>query len=759
MKLNLSLSAKLNAFITVAVLIPLLLLGGAMLRTIRNIALDNLESFVLENGSRRQVAIENDLTTALNLVNEFIVENERTLLFALNQENSGLIDEIREDVDSHFRSQLLEEGYFNSIHLVSEHSLPVISAVRDDQTDVDNIQQVRVTVSSIAGRLQINQGDRQASGITSRNGVTRIEVLTALVSDDDEGNQRVEGYLLVDLDLDEIFINNLVSSDIDLEAGFDTYAYVMLSTDDNLIVIAPEGIETLIDTSSAGAQRAQANRASGVGIYAVGEAETRREVVGYSATLIIDREEFALVAEANTETIFQDVTEQILGTMFVLVIAISVVILLSVLLLTNRMVLPPIRNLRTAILAVIRGDFEVPISAVGRNDELGSLASSFVDMRQHMRNVTADMEAKLQARTRDVKITQDIAREVTAERDLPTLMTTVVNLIIRNFSGIYHAQIFLIDEDGKFAVLRASTGAAGRELLSRGHKLGVGSVSVIGQVTEQGQVVVARDTAESSLHRQNEFLGETRAELAIPLRLGEKIIGALDVQSKQPDSFADDQVAALQTLADQITIAIENTRLYADTERLLREAEIEQGLETRRAWQQQLNQQRQSGLQTRIGAETGYNFKRLSDAVMRSGKAIVGDATDRNTIPFVVPISLRGQTLGVVEYEVPAVDFEYAKVLLAQELVLRLAISLENARLFQASQQATERERVVNDISAKLTGQTNIEDILQTAVREIEQALRTPQVAIRLAGSGNGKGANGSTKTSPNGNQSENSSR
>ena len=71
-------------------------------------------------------------------------------------------------------------------------------------------------------------------------------------------------------------------------------------------------------------------------------------------------------------------------------------------------------------------------------------------------------------------------------------------------------------DDNQDAVLRASTGTAGQELLKRGHRLASGSVSVIGQVVEQGQMVIARDTSISEVHRQNEFLPETRAELAIP---------------------------------------------------------------------------------------------------------------------------------------------------------------------------------------------------------------------------------------------------
>ena len=97
-----------------------------------------------------------------------------------------------------------------------------------------------------------------------------------------------------------------------------------------------------------------------------------------------------------------------------------------------------------------------------------------------------------------------------------------------------------------------------------------------------------------------------------------------------------------------------------------------------------------------------------------------------------MPIQLRGQILGAVEWELPTDEFNTDKVLLAQELVNRLAISLDNARLFQESRRAIDRERLVNAIASKLSGQTDIDAILQTAVREVGQALRVPQVSINL---------------------------
>jgi len=236
----------------------------------------------------------------------------------------------------------------------------------------------------------------------------------------------------------------------------------------------------------------------------------------------------------------------------------------------------------------------------------------------------------------------------------------------------------------------------------------------------------------SDVHRRNEFLPDTRAELAIPLRMGDSIIGALDVQSMLNDSFDEAQVSILQTMSDQITVAIENTRLYQDSMRQLAELRSTNQEMTGRTWREFLNYQRERGLISIAGESGQTDLSLLRKMATESGEPAIGDVTERNTVPFAVPIQLRGQILGAVEWELPLDEFNTDKVLLAEELVNRLAISLDNARLFQESRRAIDRERLVNDIASKLGGQTDIDSILQTAVREVGQALRAPQVNINL---------------------------
>jgi GAF domain-containing protein/DNA-binding response OmpR family regulator len=156
-----------------------------------------------------------------------------------------------------------------------------------------------------------------------------------------------------------------------------------------------------------------------------------------------------------------------------------------------------------------------------------------------------------------------ISRAATSILEQDKLLSSVVELI-RDHFNYYHAQVFLLDPSKRWAVLEASTGEIGKRLLQRGHALEVGGPSLIGQVTGSGEPSIAYDVSDDSMHFQNDLLPDTRSEMAIPLRIGGRVIGALDVQSTEPVAFNPDDLSVLSTLADQLATAIENARLYQE---------------------------------------------------------------------------------------------------------------------------------------------------------------------------------------------------
>jgi signal transduction histidine kinase len=184
----------------------------------------------------------------------------------------------------------------------------------------------------------------------------------------------------------------------------------------------------------------------------------------------------------------------------------------------------------------------------------------------------SERTAKMERRAAQLQVAAEIARDASATRGLAELMNHAVNLVRDRF-GFYHAGIFLVDERGEYAVLQAAAGEAGAAMLEHKHKLKVGEVGIVGYVTGSGQPRIALDVGADAVHFKNPFLPETRSELALPLMVEDHVIGALDVQSKRAAAFDQDDVAVLQTMADQLAVAIESARLYQAERARYREAE------------------------------------------------------------------------------------------------------------------------------------------------------------------------------------------
>jgi PAS domain S-box-containing protein len=170
-------------------------------------------------------------------------------------------------------------------------------------------------------------------------------------------------------------------------------------------------------------------------------------------------------------------------------------------------------------------------------------------------------EEALKRRNEYLAASAEIGRLVTSTLDLEAIFTRSVNLVVERF-GFYHASIFIIEETGLNAVLQEATGTTGQKLKERKHTLAVGSNSTVGKASSTGEVVVINNTAVDTVHKHNPLLPETRAEVAIPLRVGNRTIGILDIQSTEINAFTEDDIAILQLLADQIAVGIDNARSY-----------------------------------------------------------------------------------------------------------------------------------------------------------------------------------------------------
>ncbi len=377
---------------------------------------------------------------------------------------------------------------------------------------------------------------------------------------------------------------------------------------------------------------------------------------------------------------------------------------------------------------------------VSAKDEIGVLGRTFNAMSQQMQELVAGLEERvaertsdLQRRARQLQASAEVARDAAGFREIDQLLNETMRLISDRF-GYYHAGVFLIDSNGDHAVLRAASSEGGRRMLARGHSLAVGKVGIVGYVTGTGKSRIALDVGEDAVHFANPDLPKTRSEMALPLLAGDRVIGALDVQSVEPNAFDQQDLVALQTMADQLAIAIQNAGLLSREMDLA--AQRRRALDIFRQLSQHLGYDQIIADVTRL-IRGAYGYDRVTlgmvegnEVIVRSasartqdrlprlgqgapiGQGLLGMAAEQRKVvrmsrsrlqesvaddpalgnlgsALAVPLISRGQVVGVLAAEVlddrtPSDD----EVELIELLAGQVAVSIENARLFEETQQS-----------------------------------------------------------------------
>ncbi len=304
--------------------------------------------------------------------------------------------------------------------------------------------------------------------------------------------------------------------------------------------------------------------------------------------------------------------------------------------------------------------------------EVGLLLQSFHSVTDRISTLQRQLDIQQGRYNRNMDIAARIGRETATLYDLDELLNRAIDLICNEFD-FYHAQVFLIDDIGENAVLAYSHGEVGQRLLESKHKLAVGSESVIGRVTQAGTSVIVNDTLVSDVrapHTVNPLLPDTRAEMALPLQIGERIIGALDVQSKRPNSFQSDEIRTMQILADQIAVAIQNVRLLVQSEERVTQIDALNRQLTRTAWQE---------TSRRSALEPIYRYDLLTLH------------HDEGEIPpnVSLPIAIRGEVVGSFDVAAPEGEFfTDGDRSIMRAVADRVAVAIENARLFEENVEA-----------------------------------------------------------------------
>jgi GAF domain-containing protein len=345
---------------------------------------------------------------------------------------------------------------------------------------------------------------------------------------------------------------------------------------------------------------------------------------------------------------------------------------------------------------------------------------------QELNELRIDLEKRVEQRTFELKkratqleAVSSVARTIASVQEIDTLLPAITRLVSEQF-GFYHVGIFLLDQQRRHAVLRAANSQGGLRMLERQHRLPLDSHSIVGYSVVHGKPRIALDVGIDSVYFNNPDLPDTRSEMAIPLRVAGKVIGALDVQSTETNAFSQEDINVLATLADQIGIAIENSRLFGEARQALSESQAMFNKYTQQEW---INFSRQ-------GKQNGFIFdgkqvlpldedlrREPAKTVIQTGRL----SLEKASATIAIPIKFHGQTIGMLDVRSKNGQrfWKQDEIAMLEAAAERAALALENARLVESAQRRAARERAIGDISTRIGALSNLESIMQTAVEEL----------------------------------------
>jgi len=352
-------------------------------------------------------------------------------------------------------------------------------------------------------------------------------------------------------------------------------------------------------------------------------------------------------------------------------------------------------------------------------------------MTAQLRETLTSLEQRVVERTRGLLTAAEVAKTTTAVLDLDELLPQVVALMRDRFN-LYYVGLFLVDETGEYAVLRAGSGEAGQKMMAQGWQLPVGGNSMIGRCVSSGQADIQLDVGEAPVRFSNPFLPATRSELALPLRAGGQILGAMTAQSDQEAFFSQEDITVLQTVADQVANAVRNAGLFQRLQESLEAERRAYGESSHAAWQSLLEAQSDLGfLSTYHATLPAVDVWRAEmEAALVSGQIEPGQGESPT---MAVPIKVRNQVVGVIDgRKADGAHWTQEEIDLLTAMTDQLNVALEGARLYRETQRRAAREQATREISDVLQRATGMDALMRIAAEELNKVLGSSRVYVRL---------------------------
>lgn len=375
-----------------------------------------------------------------------------------------------------------------------------------------------------------------------------------------------------------------------------------------------------------------------------------------------------------------------------------------------------IANLMLAWITI--AGFRILHQALEQSQKIAKKTSQvLIDERKTMEERVNERTQELEKRTNQLNATTFVARQTAEIRELDTLLNDTTKLITEQF-GFYHAGIFLINDRGDYAVLQSASSEGGKRMLDQGHRLQVGAQGIVGYVASERHPRIALDVGEEAVYFDNPYLPETRSEVGIPLIVRDRLIGVLDIQSKEKEAFSEDDFNIFQTLADQIAIAIENIRLLHDSQLVISQLQFLSDENIRLGWGGRLKSENPAYLFTPLGIQNLDN----------------NHSTHKTDNVIEIPLTLRNNKIGKLKlYRKPSLSqWTEQEISFATEVASRTALVLDNIRLLEETKRRAQREQTISEISNRVRESLDLNTVLKTSAVELQRALNLEEAEIQL---------------------------